>query len=484
MTRTDHANLRVLVAIANYGEGNRRYLDRLLAEYRAMSLPIDLVVLSNIPKDLGEDVEVRVGLPDKDPWSLPFAHKQLFAERIDQYDVFLYTEDDILIRERSIRALLEVTPTLPDDEIVGFMRIETHPDGRKSYDMIHGFFRWDPASVRVRDGQLYAHLTNEHAAAYALTRDQLRRAIASGGFLVPPHRYRYGLPETAATDPYTQCGMTKLLPLDRLADFEVLHLPNKYLGVYGIDEDEAMAQLDELRRIAADQARPASWMQVETKLPRGHGSKVLFGKPDDELLAMLPASAQSVLVIGCGDGQTEAELIARGAAVAAVPVDRLVGRSAERRGVEVLAADPAAADAALGPRTFDAVVFPDVLHLVADPVTLLRRFARRVAEGGCVIATAPNTADIKLKIGKLRGEAGYDGLGAYAQSGVHASSRRAIRRWLHDADLNVTAGRAVMTDKRQKLDRASAGLGTDLLANRWLFVAQPAAVASGRGRLD
>lgn len=480
MSRNDYGNLRVLVAIANYGEGNRRYLERLLAEYRAMSLSIDLVVLSNTPKNLGQDVEVKIGMPDEDPWSLPFAHKQLFVERIDQYDVFIYSEDDILISERNIRAFLEVTPTLSDDEIVGLMRIELHPDGRKSYDMIHEFFRWDPASVRVRDGQYYAHLTNEHAAAFILTRDQLCRAIESGGFLVPPHRYRYGLPETAATDPYTQCGMTKLLSLDRLADFEVLHLPNKYVGVYGIDEQSLSVQIDELRRIGRGSRAPTPWLQVETRLPASRGSKTVHGRPDHALLALVPDEAQTVLVVGCGDGRTEEVLVARGASVAAVPIDPVVGRCAAKRGVEVLAADPAAAKAALGLRTFDVVIFPDVLHLVAEPVALLRRFVGCVAEGGQLIVTVPNTTDMSLRLAKLRGETGYRDIDRYDRVGLHATNRRRLREWVRQAGLTVKATIPGMTDKRQKLARVSVGFGADLLAKRWLIIAQPDAIASGR----
>jgi len=476
LSRIDDPNPRVLVAIANYGEGNRRYLDQLLAEYRAMPFPVDVVVLSNIPKDLGDDVEVKVGLPGKDPWSLPFGHKQLFADRIEQYDAFIYSEDDILVSERNIRAFLEVTPKLQDDEIAGFMRIETHPDGRKSYDMIHAFFRWAPLSARFRNGELYAHLTNEHAAAYILTRDHLRRAIDSGGFLVPPHQHRYDLLCTAATDPYTQCGITKLLPLDRLADFEVRHLPNKYLGVFGVEEPELAEQIDELRAIARSGQAPTPWIEIETKLPGGSASKPVHDKPDAALLERVPAQAKTVLVIGCGDGRTEASLIARGAAVTALPVDPVVGRNAATRGVEVLPPDPDAAERALGSRRFDLVIFPDVLHLVAEPVALLRRFAGCVAEGGAVLISAPNTADMTMRMARLRGEAGYCDLGDFERAGLHATNRRILRQWLREAGLETTGAHPDMTDKRQKLARASAGLGTDLLANRWLLQAQPAAV--------
>ncbi len=81
-----------LVAIANHGTKNRQHLDRLLEEYRTMSYKCDIVVLSDIPKDdLGADVEVRVGRPLSHPWSLGYAHRPVFDERRDDYDLYIYT---------------------------------------------------------------------------------------------------------------------------------------------------------------------------------------------------------------------------------------------------------------------------------------------------------------------------------------------------------------------------------------------------------
>jgi hypothetical protein len=57
------------------------YLKRISDEYRKMPHNVDLVVLSNISKQWGPDVEVVVRLPGKDPHTLPFGHKKIFAER-------------------------------------------------------------------------------------------------------------------------------------------------------------------------------------------------------------------------------------------------------------------------------------------------------------------------------------------------------------------------------------------------------------------
>jgi hypothetical protein len=193
--------LRVLVAIASYGTSNDRYLERIIQEYGSMSLDVHVVVLSNIEKSVPPDVECLVGLPTKNPWSLPFGHKKLFADRCERYDLFIYSEDDILITEDNLRAWLDVNVLLAEDEIAGFMRVEFGKDGTRSYPDVHGHFRWDPSSTRRRGNYALAHFTNEHAACYVLTREQLSRALRSGGFDVDPHEGKYDLLCTAEVDP-------------------------------------------------------------------------------------------------------------------------------------------------------------------------------------------------------------------------------------------------------------------------------------------
>src|ERR1051326_4826833 len=183
---TPIAGLRVLVALASYGTSNDHHLIRVIDEYRSMSFDVDIVVLSNIRKKVPPDVTLLAGLPNRDPWSLPFAHKQLFVDRIDNYDLFLYSEDDILITERNLSAFLEISPKLHSDEVAGFLRVEKYVDGRDNYPEIHGHFHWDATSITVRDEITLARFTNEHAACYALTQEQLRHAVQSGGFDVQP----------------------------------------------------------------------------------------------------------------------------------------------------------------------------------------------------------------------------------------------------------------------------------------------------------
>lgn len=463
--------MKILVAIANHGNGSRQYVDRVMAEYRSMSHDVDLVILSNIPKDMGDDVEVIVGLPSKNPWSLPFGHKQLFADRINDYDLFIYSEDDILVSQRNIDAFVDVTPDLQDDEIAGFMRVEYTPSGTTSYDMMHSYYRWGPRTVRERGGDLYAWLSNEHAAAYIVNREQLQRAIDSGGFLVEPYESRYDLLCTAATDPYTSCGMTKLLNLDRLEDFEVHHIPNKYIGKYGIEQDAMAIQLDALRKVHRSELPAQELIDVETRLHNAAGSKMVYADVDHALIECVPESAKRVLVVGCGAGDTELELIERGHAVTAIPVDSVIGAFAAARGVITLEADLPRAVEKLAGQTFDAVVFPESLQLFPDPVKVLASIKPLVAGGATVLASVPNLGEVKTTLRLARHDHGLGDFGGFSKVGVHRATRGKARQWLLAAGLDITRSKSTMSASRAKYNRLSAGLGTSLLADRWIMTA-------------
>src|SRR4051812_47484139 len=156
--------LRVLAAIASFGERNLAYLREIIQQYHAMTtLEVDVVVLSEAPKALPPSVRVIVGLPSANPWSLPFGHKRLFADSIEDYDLFIYSEDDMGVTEGNLRAFVSATKLLPSDEIAGFLRYEKAKDGSVWMPDAHSSFHWEPRSVVERGGEIFARYTNEHA---------------------------------------------------------------------------------------------------------------------------------------------------------------------------------------------------------------------------------------------------------------------------------------------------------------------------------
>ena len=99
-----------------------------------------------------------------------------------------------------------------------------------------------------------------------LTQKQLKMAIDSGGYLVGPHDERYDLLVTAATDPYTQCGLSKVICISHLQDFEIHHLPDIYIGRLGLADGEFQRQIEALLRNAGNGDSRGGLFPVETKL--------------------------------------------------------------------------------------------------------------------------------------------------------------------------------------------------------------------------
>ena len=392
MTQTVHntGGNRLLVAIASYGARNLGFLKRIIQRYQAMALKVDVIVLSEAPKELGPNVEVIVGLPAKNPWSLPFAHKRLFADRVDRYDLFVYSEDDMEVTEANIQSFLRITPQLEPGEIAGFLRYEKDKSGDWSLPDVHASYHWIPESVRLRGTHTLAEFSNEHAAFYVLTQKQLRTAIASGGFLREPYEGRHDMLCAAATDPYTNCGFRKVVCISSLEEFLIHHLSNRYAGQMGLPLGSVKEQIVTLMGIV-DGTRPlATLCGTETKMRRLRWSKSYYEPPDEAVLAMVPLDAKRVLSVGCGWGATEAALKRRGIEVTALPLDSVIGAVAARRGVEVIHGTWDQCLEVIGERRFDSVLISNLVHLQREPEQVLARCSQLIGPGGTLVVSGPN----------------------------------------------------------------------------------------------
>jgi 2-polyprenyl-3-methyl-5-hydroxy-6-metoxy-1,4-benzoquinol methylase len=470
------AQTKILVAIASFGVNNDSYLACLIKEYQSMSFHVDIVVISNLQKEVGPGVELSiVDLRGKNPWSLPFAHKKLLASGVDHYDLFVYSEDDTLITEANLRAFQRVSRVLPETEIAGFFRFERTPRGELHFPDAHDHFHWDPASVRSRGEFKFAHFTNEHSACYALSRQQLRHAIDSGGFLVEPHSNgKYLLLETAATDPYTQCGLTKLVCVSHFEDFLVHHLPDKYVGIgLGLNGLEFQTQIDALLRIGQNGCRPVSLFQTETKLRYEYYSKNYYEPVTPAVLSAIPNNVRRVLSIGCGWGAIEAHLAQKGLRVAAVPLDDVIPSAAARAGVKLICSDFDGARKALEDERFQCILFSNVLHLVPNPVEILASFTDLLADGGVMILLSPNLPRI-LAYWRSRSNGLFSGAVNFDSTGVQPTSRRILRAWLRKAGLKVDRITNVLSRQGQSIGRFTLGLTDGILSTEFIVTASKA----------
>lgn len=462
--------MKILVAIANYGSKNMGFLRTVIKEYRSMSYRTDIVVFSNIPKELGPDIEVKVGLPSKNPRSLPFAHKKMFAERANDYDLFIYSEDDTLITEHHIQAFLDVTRTLPEHEIAGFLRYEVDTLGKKYYSTVHSHFHWIPGSVTRIGDYSFARFTNDHSACYLLTREQLKMAIDSGGYLVEPHDERYGLLEAAATDPYTQCGLSKVICVSHLQDFELHHLPDIYIGRLGLADGEFHRQIEALLKVNGDsQGRLFS---VETKLKQERWSKNYYEKCRKDMIGLIPDPVEQVLSIGCGWGAMEEALIQKGHKVVAIPLDSIIGVCAEAKGIKVTYPDFGKAYEALSGKRFDCIIFSEILQHLHDPVKIISKYANLLADEGMVIISAPNFSNIKFRRELASEKISSKEMKDFDRTGLHLTTPKMIKTWLEQSNLEPVRSLYVSEGRSRRLVPMMPGGLKGLVAAQYLVVAR------------
>ena len=439
-TEIPTTKLRLLVVIACYGTKNLPFLKKIINQYQSMTtLDVEVVVVSEAKKDLPEGIEVIVGLPTKNPWTLPFAHKAVLANNLSRYDLFIYTEDDMNVTESNIQAFLRVSPQLQPNEIAGFLRYETDATGTKILTDVHGSFHWKPESVQRRGPHVVAEFNNEHAGFYILTRWQLQQAIDSGGFLKAPYEGRYGLPETAATDPYTCCGFKKLIVISEFDNFLIQHMSNLYVNRHGVSLPDFQDQIQILMAICKGDHPATRLCPNEPMVLQRDYSKSYYELPDEVQMRLVPTEAKTVLSIGCGSGDTEIALKKRGMESTALPLDSVIGQMAARRGIEVIYGDLDEGLGKVAGRKFDCILISNLLHLLPEPMQLIDRCSQLLERGGALILTGPNFIHLPTQLKILIGRGDYRKLRNFDQSGITLCSARQLTQRCQTANLRVTA---------------------------------------------
>lgn len=382
--------MRILVCIASYGVKNQHYLEYILENYRKISFDTELVVVSDHPRQLGKDVEVKVGLPNRNPHSLPFEHKRIFFNKADEFDLYIYSEDDILITENNIKNFLKLTNILPIDTISGFIRYEVDFYENKYCPDVITYYNWVINSVEKHGNELFAQFGNQHSAAYILTKKQLQNAINSSGYLVGPHKGDYDLECSAATDPYTQCGFRRLLCISRLEEIMIHHLSNSYIGIKGIGFEEVKKQVDVLIKSYSKGKKEGSLFSTRKGVNIRHWDKQFYEEPDRDILKILKGPNKEVLSIGAGYGGLEKAVKRLGHHVIAVPIDNLMAASLQYRGIDVTEPNFNSAFKQLKNSRFDCIILSNVLQHIKNPENLIDSVLALVKKNAILIVKIHN----------------------------------------------------------------------------------------------
>lgn len=261
-----HKKQKVLVTIVNYGSKQLNYLDQVIDSFNGFNpdnFDIDIFVHSNIPINRNDVTTVLHREPPDKGWNwLPWECRKTIYDKRNDYDLFLYTENDHLYLEHHLSSFLEVSNKLPKKYVPGFIQYELHPQHHlgKFYPAYHATYDWDYSSVEKFGEYQVASFKNEHHAGFLLTKKQLKYLIDKWGdkFLVDEKRglYMDGLPGydspkvRCCADVYSLSGLKKVIPISHYNNFLLYHLPNKYYDIfknYSFDRNIMFPALKKLR---------------------------------------------------------------------------------------------------------------------------------------------------------------------------------------------------------------------------------------------
>ncbi|MEZ4682170.1 MAG: class I SAM-dependent methyltransferase [Caldilineaceae bacterium] len=117
----------------------------------------------------------------------------------------------------------------------------------------------------------------------------------------------------------------------------------------------------------------------------------------DDVLRLVPQSAQKVLDIGCSTGTLGADIKRRNQAeVVGIEYDQTMAQVANQQLDRVIQGDieTIELDRILQPDYFDCIIFADLLEHLRDPWTVLQRSIQFLKPDGYVVTSIPNISHI------------------------------------------------------------------------------------------
>ena len=221
----------VLAVLVNFGTEQIEYLKSVVAELKSFSkYDVTVVVQSNIPLDMVDGIDT-VNIVQLDNYQLlPLTCRKVIKENAENYDYFIYSENDHLWKQSHVDKMIEYEKILPEDRIAGLIQVEFDSEGKRYYPAYDDCGPdWCYDSVEVHDGRIFAHLGNVHQASFFLSRQQLLK-IASKKDFEKFMTNSYSLKCRVNTDIYQGCEMKKLICISEFDDILIHHMPNVYIN--------------------------------------------------------------------------------------------------------------------------------------------------------------------------------------------------------------------------------------------------------------
>ena len=116
-----------------------------------------------------------------------------------------------------------------------------------------------------------------------------------------------------------------------------------------------------------------------------------------DVLSLVPDDATCVLEVGCGGGMTGNELKKNSLTfVAGIELDPLAASHARKVLDDVVEGNIELIDLPYEEKSFDCILFADVLEHLVEPLAVLKKTRKLLKPGGTVVASLPNVQYLGL----------------------------------------------------------------------------------------
>lgn len=143
-----------------------------------------------------------------------------------------------------------------------------------------------------------------------------------------------------------------------------------------------------------------------------------------------------LLDVGAAHGYLAREFRSRGFQVTGIEASAVLGEEAAKHCDELLLLDLDGPLPAF-PEPFDIIIFGDVLEHLKNPVAVLRQLTAGLREGGEVIISLPNVANLYVRLRLLFGRFDYQERGILDRTHLRFFTRETFREFLLDAGMEL-----------------------------------------------
>lgn len=182
--------MKIFISIPNYGDSQLQYLHQIITEFKSYK-NYDVTIYVHTTCDVDINVDKLILYNDNIKDELTNKHRAEMCSMVSQpYDLYMYVENDILIKEEAIDCFVKYSKLLPINHCLGFLRFEKRHIGDALYlpDMHPNW------PTIISNTNNYFTINNQHQGCYILTKEQLQYVINNSDYT----RYHTGCEHNAS----------------------------------------------------------------------------------------------------------------------------------------------------------------------------------------------------------------------------------------------------------------------------------------------